>query len=419
MLRPFLGVLAGSSAPLYSVGYTIASRLTLFAMNMLAAGLLLPADYGFFSYLLITAAGVSVMSSLGVGVTCNTVTSRHYDTDPDRVSATVTLSMIGNAALALVLSFLFAAPVGANPAGLDYTSLVGLIFGVSVLLTSYGAIQGVFHGLGWQRQMFLTAAAVSVVAVAASAGLMWAIGLTGAIIALVLYRLAALAAFMAKLRISTRVRFSLPSLVSRFGQARSAFLRISVPLAVASAISGPVISFCLAAVQAEGDGFASIAGFAFLYQFYLVIFLVSASLAPLFVSKIASASEFEGRAMARTFVMLGGAIGLAGSLAFAVLGAISPLLFPQIDLEPDVVLQMAAATFLMSISYPLSSYWPAVGLAYYAIVAQFFWSITMVLVLWSQDASTEALSTAFLVAALAHACTNAGLFMTRRSRLAR
>jgi len=367
----------GISEASYALFYSIISRATLVIINLMAARFLPVEDYGILSYFLISVSSVAALSATGVGVTCNFVAARYYEKDPRIVSATLTLSLLLIILLAAIFSAVFSAlTTSALASTISSIELYLLFFVLSLMMTTYGALEGILYGLSRFRIMFFGAVIIMTMAVGAALGSMLYFGLVGAGLAVVVHRIFALSIFAGIVRKKTAVQFSLNALVENAVYARRAFFKASLPIAVSAMLAGPVIAIAINSLE-RSTSMKDVAAFAIVYQFFLIAVFIPASLSHFLLSKFSKGDSnkaiFLNRSIYITF-----AYGICAGAVFLVLKWPLEILIPNIFIDFQTLVYFAISLLCYSVSTSFLGFWPSVGRANIILLAQIAWAVAVI-----------------------------------------
>lgn len=390
----------------YSLSYGVLSRAVLLLLNAIAVRILVPEEYGLYSYLLAIIASVAALSGVGSGVTTNMYLAKYAYKRPEEARKVVFSSVILVSLLAVIVSSILvyltdiSAHLELNPEWLLRVLLVILVW----LMSVNSVFEGCLNGLGVFKRMSLNALIVFAVALPIATFLFLWKGFWGGIFAVLTYRL--LIAILNAVSIFKLglLKLSYPLSTLRERYIVRLFGGVSVPTLMGALMTAPVVAFGMQLVAAKPGGLISLGYFSWIYQVYIVAVFIPGSLSGYFLSKLSRDTCEYGLInvlkinlvisllVAASLLALKAIIlGYAGADYVNNSGAIFDLMLPVI--------------VLFSLNLAFASYWSSNGLNWLGFFVNMIWAILLLITTWivlrSGSGSGLALPIGFLVAYLA------------------
>lgn len=386
-----------SAGSVLALTYAIASRAALLGVTVLSARYLEPEAYGHFALFAITVSGIAALSTVGVGVTCNSISARHYNTSSRLVSATLTFSLLAVTPLTIVFSFAFSAisPLPIFESGQVWRTFA-LYFPVGIMMAYYSAFEGVLYGLQRYREMALIALVVLLCVLSFSSLAISFFGLLGAIAGVVLYRLLGVGGFALRVIGRAGLRPSLTHMKENQVHVKAGFVGVSLPVALAGAISGPITALAIGTV-AKTEGAASIGAFSLMYQLFLMAVFPAASLSHFMLSRLSAAAS-DKKYDIQHFLLMALAYGLVAAAGLLISVYALSWLTPNVPISRLLAVTFSMSALLYSVSTVFLAYWPATGNALIVFVAQLAWAVAIVSFVYilSSKIGADAIALGFL-----------------------
>lgn len=370
-----------STSTIMVLSYAVVSRATLLLATIFVASLLSPADFGLYSYIVVTASSIATLSSFGIGVTCNVTASKNYIQDPQLVTAVYSAVIIICGLLSLLISMGFAIPVNEISSKLSYWQAFMLLFLLSILMTNTAAIEGLFYGLRLNKTMIVIAIIVFISVIISTILLTSKYFLIGAIAGLVLHRVISFLCFAGALKLKTGVKVSRKMIFERDKDVKARMLEISLPIAFASTISGPVTALAIYVLEFR-SGLVAVAEFTLAYQFYIVGVFVPGALSH-FILSLSSSGEAEPVRVLKQSLLVSLSYGFLAIIGLGLVPILIPYVIKNIVLELPIMLYFGIAVFFYSLSVPFHSYWSATGKAKIVFWSQLSWAASMILIVYT------------------------------------
>ena len=165
----------------YSVVNGVASRLVLFAINMIAVRLLVSEEFGLFSYLLTVTSSIAAMSGLGMGVAANKCVASDSKSGYFFAKKIIFASLLFVSILAVLCTFLllpFFDVSTKSDLEIGWAETVFLSLFVWLLNIS-SVFEGALNGFGAYRRMAFNAIAVCFISLPSAFILLKAFGFLG------------------------------------------------------------------------------------------------------------------------------------------------------------------------------------------------------------------------------------------------
>lgn len=368
----------------YSVINGIASRVVLFAINMIAVRLLASEEFGLFSYLLTVTSSIAAMSGLGMGVAANKCVAKHTESDRGFAKKIVFSSLLFVTVLAAVCTFLLM-PFFDVTARADFKVgwMETLFMCLFVWLLNVSSVfEGALNGLGAYRKMAMNAIKVCSISLPSAAILLKTFGLIGGVGALLLYRFLSAALNGVVLLKASLLSFKFSVKVLFEKDVLKVVLGISLPTMLGSLMVGPAIAAAMNLVAQQSNGLKEVAYFSWVYQVYTVAIFLPNMLSGFFLSKLSRdvRSAFKFNQVLKI------------NLIFSVTIAASLFIFK------DVILRYAgseyvgraglifdAMTFvivLFGFSASFASHWVATNRSWLGFGLNVIWAVVLLLVVW-------------------------------------
>lgn len=394
----------------------IVSRFMIIALTFLGARYLSADQFGIFALIMSSASSVATLSAVGVGVVNNSTASRHYDDDPAFVSAVFT----GMLAICILLSFVFALvflpPVAAIESGFSNLALFGILYLVSALMTVASASEGLAYGVRRTGTMLVVSLIVLAIAPAVSAWFMIAVGLTGAIAALLLFRALQSGLLFAALIKTTRVRITPIRAWYCRERLSHVFLGTSLPLAGAAVLAAPVTTLAMFLLQQQA-GPAQVGAFALAYQVFLVLVFPPGAMGHFLLSQLAAKNVNPSAILRHVLRYLAG-YGVLGWAVMAGATFLMPLLTPNIVIDFTLMATFGATVLFYAVSIGFNNYWSSVGRARMVFYGQILWAVPIVVVtfLGATQFGALALAAGFLLGSIGQLLMHTAIFSMQVSR---
>lgn len=370
----------------------VVSRFMIIALTFLGARYLSADQFGIFALIMSSASSVATLSAVGVGVVNNSTASRHYDDDPEFVSAVFTGMLAICLLLSLVFALVFLPPVAAIDSGYSNLKLLGILYLVSALMTVAAASEGLAYGVRRTGTMLVVSLIVLAIAPAASAWFMIAGGLTGAIAALMLFRALQSGLLFAAMMKTTRVRITPVSAWRDRTRVGGVFLGTSLPLAGAAVLAAPVTTLAMFLLQQQA-GSAQVGAFALAYQVFLMLVFPPGAMGHFLLSQLA-AKDVNPRAILRRVLGYLAGYGVLGWAVMAGATFAMPLLAPNVAVDLSLMATFGATVLFYAVSIGFNNYWSSIGRARIVFYGQVAWAIPIVAVTFFGAAQFGALALA-------------------------
>ncbi len=366
--------------PPFSAGYAFAnsvvSRMMLVVITMLAASYLLEADFAVFAIIMSSVSSIASLSAMGIGIVANTTAAKFYDDEPNFVSSVYT-SVIG---VCLVLSIgftlAFLPPLLALDSRISPTVIFVLLSTISLLMTISSASEGVAYGLKRTGTMLIISLIVLIFTSSFALPLMKSHGLIGAVISLLIFRFMQTTLLACTIFYSSKVRFSPRRAISDWRRVKPIMFRMSLPIALASALAAPVTTLALLILERK-SGAGAVAMFAIAQQIFMLLVFPPTAMGAFLISNLSSKGA-NIRGIARKsvkYLFIYGLIGLCASVSSAL---ILPLINDKFAVDFAVMSLIGIAVLFYSLSIGFNCLWSSLGVARYLLWGQIGWS-TMVL----------------------------------------
>lgn len=386
---------------IYSLIYGISSRAVLLIINFFAVRLLIPAEYGTFSYFIGIIASLATLSSFGAGIATNTTVARHLTSDPVFVKKVIYSSIILSSALALLLSAalipLLKIPneQTTNPTFHTYAILATIIW----LISFNGITEGSLNGASEYKKLSINGIVTLSISAPISLIITWHYGLTGALVSIILYRLLIATLNTYAMRGIGILQLRMPLSVTIEKPVRDVFTSLSLPSVLGALMVAPVVALAMRMVATQENGLEELAYFSWVYQIYLVAVFVPGALGGYFLSRFSRQHGTPSE-----FLQILKYNVIFSSIVVALLFLLKPLLLEMAGaaytreansifniLIPTVILYSANTTF--------SSYWPSQGKAWFGFMINTIWASIILIATWLyvESLGAEALAFAFMI----------------------
>lgn len=402
----------------YSLINGVASRMVLFAINMIAVRMLTSEDFGFFSYLLTVVSSIAAMSGLGMGVAANKSVAKSCLSDLIFAKKIVFSSFVFVSIFAVLCSF-------ALLPFFDISSKVGFSMGwketfiIAVfvwLLNLSSVFEGALNGLGAYKNMAFNALKVCLISLPCAFFFLNSFGFVGGIASLLLYRalgvgLNGCLLFQKKI---LSFRFSLD--VLREKDVLNVFVGISLPAMLGSLMVGPAVAAAMNFISTEPNGLKELAYFSWVYQIYTVAIFVPNMLSGYFLSKL---SRGDGAAL-KLFQVI--KLNSFFALAVVVLLVFSKAIILRyagseyVNHADRIFDLMMVVIVLFGLNSSFASHWVASNQGWLGFLLNLIWAVTLLLVVWLLKKSwgAEALALGFLSAYLMQFVVQASIVALQR-----
>ena len=383
------------------------------ALTFLGARYLSTDQFSVFALIMSSASSIATLSGVGVGVVNNSTASRHYDDDPNFVSAVFTGILLVCLILSLAFALTFLPLIDALDSGLSAPALLCMLFVVSALMTIASASEGLAYGMRRTGTMLIISLIVLVIAPAASVWFMIAGGFNGAIAALILFRSLQSGMLFTALTLNTRIRITpIRAWQDRVRLSRI-FLGTSLPLAGAAALAAPVITFAMFLLQQQA-GAEQVGAFALAYQVFLMLVFPPGAMGHFLLSQLAEKGANPQAILRRGLIYFTG-YGLLGWGVMAGITFTIPLIIQTVVIDFALMATFGAAVLFYTISIGFNSYWYSIGRARVVFVGQIGWAASIMIVTYfgATNYGALALAAGFVVGAMVQLLIHATFFFSK------
>jgi|TARA_R100001530_G_scaffold4045_6_gene5691 O-antigen/teichoic acid export membrane protein len=401
-------------AALTAFANAVVSRFMIIALTFLGARYLSADHFGVFALIMSAASSVATLSGVGVGVVNNTTASRHYDDDPNFVSAVFTGILLVCLILSLAFALTFLPLIDVLDSGFSATVLLCILFVVSGLMTVASASEGLAYGIRRTGTMLIISLIVLLIAPVASVWFMITWGLNGAIAALVLFRSLQSGMLFAALTLSTRIRITPIRAWQDRVRLSHVFLGTSLPLAGAAVLAAPVTTFAMFLLQQQ-VGAEQVGAFALAYQVFLMLVFPPGAMGHFLVSQLA-AKGANSKAILRRMLVYFTGYGMLGWGLMSGITFIIPLITQTVVVDFALMATFGAAVLFYTISIGFNNYWSSIGRARMVFIGQIGWAAPILLVTFFGATTYGALAlvVGFVVGAMAQLSIHITFFLLKK-----
>ncbi|MGI9573769.1 hypothetical protein ACRYJU_06735 [Alloalcanivorax xenomutans] len=393
--------------------YAAFSRLSLFLISAIAAYYLTASEYGIFSYVLVGVSGIAALSSMGIGVTCNTVTASWRCDDPERMVSSIVWVFLLSASLVLALSAVFIAFASRDVFIFNGWAVYAYLSVCCLLMILYGGAEGILYGADGLKDMAFYSIIFFPLVIVGSLLMMAIFGFLGAIFSIIFLRfmnLSWILTLASKLWPRVPIR---PALKTKARMARDDIAKIALPIGGAAMLSGPLASLSIFIME-RNVGMEGVASFAFVYQYYVLSVFLPGVIGNVLISRFSSKRD-RGK---KVFIISLGAVVFYSFFVFSgffLLSLLSSYLAPNIKFENGVAFFLALAAVFYCGSAVFHSYWAANQKGVFVLGAQATFSC---FVLWGAiiAKNVDMVAMSFFVGAIGQYLANSYLWVKWRRR---
>ncbi len=362
---------------LYSIGYSVSSRLVLFLINYFAVTNLSNIDYGQFSILNSIVIGFSALSTFGAGVTINKCVSKYISTNADYVGVIYRTSFIFTLIISCLLGVtyvLYKSYANVNVIDIESTSFVCF----SLVLISVSTInEGVIYGLRKNKELLYSGLTAAVIISPLSYFFIKESGLVGVMLSLLGYRTLLYILNSAVVRFDNRIFLSFHITRKDWKVAMSEVLNTSIPSLLGTLFVAPVFPLVLYMIRNNSGGLESVSILAWAYNIYMLSIFIPSALNGFLISRFSSGIFSVKKIFVFNFIF--------AVLVVSVLYSLSGFIFsltPMIDdgkLAP-IFYGFLCVIFLYCINASFSSIWVSCGKAWLGCILNFIWTVIVLLI---------------------------------------
>ena len=357
----------------FSLTYNLLTRLVLLLISIFSVRLLSVSEYGELSYILTLIATLAIASLFGGGVSVNrSFTIGLLDNNFEKSSKIFISNIFISTAFSLVLLiFLFLI--------LDDTIKNIFIFLIFFMMSINGILEGVLYGIGRYKDLAINSFLVFILSVFIAYFLIKNYKVSGALLALVFYRLSVLilnlkSVYNSRVLRKTKIKYLYKDL-----EVIKSLKEISAPSFMSALLVSPVILIMMYFLKIRPNGINELAYFSWVNQVYMLAVFFPSVLTGFFISKMSG----KKKEALNKLIDYSKYNILFGFFVCSVLYIVKPLILnwagPLYISNSNIMYNiMLIVVLLYCLNSAFGSYWISINKVYVGLVVNLIWGISAV-----------------------------------------
>ncbi|MCH7315768.1 hypothetical protein [Acinetobacter sp. ANC 3882] len=378
---------------IYSVFFSVFSRLGLLVLTFIAVKYLPTIEYGEFSYFLNILNTFILIATAGCGVSTNIAFSKNYKSNESYCYNVLGFNVLVILILSFFLWLFFLLFYFFVESSISITLIAILSFLLFVFSNINLLIESVYMGIGDFKQLALNSILILILTVSLSYFMISNYYIWGALISYFGYKFISFFLNMAKIRISCKkIKYNLNSVEGIVN-----FKEIGLPSLMSSLMVAPVISLSIT-IALMFTSYKEMAYFNWVYQIYLVAIFIPSTLGGFFLHKLSNSISTINQTV-KKLVLLNFFFSIAVVfILFFLKKYILTYAGEDFIIHASSVYNfMLLAVVFYSLNSVFSSVWPSFKKAWVGFFLNFIWAFSILIVtfLGSKHWGVDALAIAF------------------------
>ena len=353
--------------------YAMASRGLNFLILIFSARFLNAEDYGSFSYMIIVANNVAMLSSIGVSSIINVRSAKYLPQSVKPISLIYITSIIIYTLLICVFVLIYFLFSLVNNIAIDISSWVFIVF-----VAWFTCLSSISEALiyGSQKQIYLLRTLIYIVIIIPILLLtIYNFGIIGSVIAYIIFRLTtSFSNFWISIKYILKYTKYFLSGIFNLNSIYKLFCS-TIPLTGSIVLSASALIVSITAIT-NNYGNEEIAKFAYLYNFYNIITFIFGAIVNYSIATLVK-NRAKSKDILYKNIIFSIVLGLILSLSFVVSEGILRLISPQILFQQYSLYLYACSAFLYGISSCFHAYWLSIEKPHLLFVVQSIWALAL------------------------------------------
>lgn len=379
---------------MYSVIFSIISRIGLLVLTLISVKALSPVDYGGVSYFLNIINTFILVASAGCGVSTNLVISKYFDKDKQYCYDVIGFNFVIVFFLSILLwmIFLFFYFFIKTPVSIFFVAFVS--FFIFLFSNINMLLENIYIGYGGFKELTNNSIYVFIVTVVSAVLLIINYGIYGAFISYLIYKAIALVINISRCKLNLKEL----DLSFRSKNGLDALKKTGLPTFLSSLMVAPVIGIAITLALVY-TSYEKIAYFNWVYQIYLIAIFIPSALGGFILHKLSKSDQNKKNTIMSLLLV---------NFIFSLVIFIILIIFKKIILgyagesyliEANTMYWcMSAAIILYCINSVFSSVWVVINKAWIGMWLNVLWAIIFLIIVFFgiQYVGVDSLAIGFL-----------------------